>query len=63
MTKPFLLMAGHYYEPETGSGCWKEFYETREKAEKDVLIIDTWYWIKDQRYEWYEIKDIREFTK
>jgi hypothetical protein len=40
MTKPFLLIAGSGYYPESGTGDWVACYETCEEARSQVEFLE-----------------------
>lgn len=64
MNKPFLLIAGYTYYPERGTGDWIDCFASREEAEKMVKRTEYGrYKIKHSTMDWYEIIDLREWTK
>ena len=54
MNKPFLLIAGWDYYPMRGTGDWIGCFTSPEEPEKIIKKVDGI---------WYEIIDLREWTK
>jgi hypothetical protein len=54
MNKPYLLIAGDNYYPDSGTKDWKGTYATYEEAEAAL---------KDIEYDWYEIVDLMLWIK
>lgn len=61
MNKPYLLIAGERYYPWRGTGNWKGCYATWEEADAagERLCSKT----LEDRCEWYEVVDLRGWTK
>jgi hypothetical protein len=64
--KYFLLTAGDYHYPMSGDEDWIQTYPSREAAEKEVRrvrsrISRTIYLINKQKYDWYEVIDLRDW--
>jgi hypothetical protein len=73
--KPFLLTAGDFCYPLSGTGDWIGCFSTKEDAEEEVIevvvpkyrnkkfgdeMVRKWS-IRDMEYDWYEIVDLREW--
>jgi len=54
MNKPYLLIAGWYHYPSSRTGDWRGTYSTYEEAEAAL---------KNIKYDWYEIVDLRLWTE
>lgn len=54
--KPYLLIAGTTYYPETGTGNWKDCYDSYEEASEAWIKLSA-----EKLYDWYEIVDLREW--
>ena len=52
MKKYFLLIAGEYHYPCSGTSDWRGTFETNEEAEVAA---------KDKRCDWHYIVDLREW--
>lgn len=71
MKKPFLLIAGCWYNPSDGTGDWKGCFETYDEAmnqiETEYRSGEEVYKIKTEntaeRWDWYEIIDLREWAE
>ena len=77
MKKPYLLIAGYAFYPETGTGDWIECFETygevinevhtvvvpkyRSKKFGDEMVSK--YRIKGHDYDWYEIVDLNDWAE
>lgn len=65
--KPFLLMAGESYYPESGTGDWIGCFETMEEAlamvqkPPDDGFGHRKYEINKVGYDWYHIVDLRHW--
>lgn len=59
--KPFLLIAGSGYYPDVGTEDWKGCFETKEKAEQYFKKINKRNGSDLNKYDWYEIVDLREW--
>ena len=59
MKKHYLLIAGDNYYPSAYTGDWIACYETKEEAQKIWENISK----KRNRYDWYEIVDLREWAE
>lgn len=62
MKKPYLLIAGYFYYPESGTGDWIACFETFEEAKNKVIKQNKDIYIDNNLYDWYEIIDLREWT-
>lgn len=61
IAKPFLLMAGYSYYPDSGTGDCIGCYATKEEAESLIEKTDgqySKYRIKGNSYDWYVIEDL-----
>ena len=63
MNKPFLLIAGWDYYPIRGTGDWVGCFASHEEAEKMIEKVDGCFKINNDTADWYEIIDLREWTK
>jgi hypothetical protein len=66
MKNPFLLIAGYYDDPSSGTDNWIECFQTREFAQTMLVSEDRGKWryiISGIEYDWYEIVDLREWTE
>jgi hypothetical protein len=54
MNKTYLLIAGWYHYPSSRTGDWRGTYSTYEEAEAAL---------KNIKYDWYEIVDLRLWTE
>jgi len=71
--KPYLLIAGEQYYPESGTGDWVACFETYEEAKEEVVKVtvpryrsskmDDKYCIRGANYDWYNIVDLREWME
>ena len=72
--KTFLLIAGDFYYPSSGTGDWINTFSSKEDAENAVETINpqigplwqenntpTKYKINDMQYDWYEIIDLNDW--
>lgn len=64
MNKPFLLIAGFVHYPNRGTGDWIGCFASPEEAEKMIEKVD-WcsFKINNDKIDWYEIIDLREWTQ
>jgi hypothetical protein len=62
MNKPFLLIAGYWHSPESGTGDWKKCYASIEEVDGHE-DYGGGYCIGKERYDWYTIVDLREWTQ
>lgn len=68
MNKPYLLMAGDRYYPSDGTGDWIGCFSTYAQAREQVVVRDNQCIVKgwvygDRTCDWFEIIDLREWTK
>ena len=75
MNKPFLLIAGYSYYPESGTNDWVKCFPTFEEADSFVTKTvektgnirfateRTSYIINERQFDWYNIVDLREWTE
>lgn len=61
--KYFLLIVGHNYYPEAGSGDWVRTYDTYEEALEEVNNMeDTWGDpLTKSTCNWFRIIDLRDW--
>ena len=62
--KYFLLTAGDYHYPLMGTEDWIGTYASYDDAHDEVKEVDElWckYKIKGERYDWFEIVDLRDW--
>ena len=68
MKKPYLLIAGHHYYPDSGTGDWIECFESYENAYNSITVVkdDRYYGsciINGTKYQWYDIVDLRNWCE
>lgn len=62
MNKPFLLIAGYWYYPESGTGDWIRCYASIKEIE-GYEDSEGKYCIGKERYDWYTVVDLREWAQ
>jgi hypothetical protein len=70
MNKPFLLIAGYHYHPESGTSNWIACFETKHLAKCAITDLSAPepnirfanYVIDGVTYDWVEIVDLRTWT-
>ncbi len=53
INKPFLLIAGDFYYPSSGTDDWRGCFETEEEAMKKARQLNK---------NWFDIVDLREWV-
>jgi len=60
--KYFLLIAGQDCYPSIGDGDWIVTLETLEEAQEEVSATTRSYWVRNVRYDWFDIIDLRNWV-
>lgn len=71
MNKPFLLLSGHHYYPESGTGNWIARFANENLAKKAVVDLSAPepnmrfgnYVIDNQEYDWFEIVNLETWEE
>ncbi len=63
--KYFLLIAGEYFYPESGTSDWIDTFASEKEAQDQVKVINEVIpgdvEINGKRYDWYKIVDLKEW--